>query len=552
MVTMYIQFQAGAAAALQAAEELDKSIEPRDKKVVVLEKFDGGGSTLRSGGVVYAGGGTDYQVREGVEDTEDDMFNYLAAELGDSVSVKFLRSFVKTSKENLTWLRDLGVPINLQESDTHAYLDKCQQPPMGYNLYHSGSEKQYPFINIAKPAPRGHLPEGARSSVGAGQPLWMGLDSAVRKRFQRITLRQYTWVTSLILDKQLEVAPNTSNVRVVGVRALTIAHAPWLIRKLYLSLYSFASLTNPYRWLDPFAIALIHFLQRLYLSEITIKAASGVVLCTGGFCRNPRMVDKYMPAYNGLFPIGAAGDDGSGIELAAKAGADLAHIDSGASWKFIYAPLAFLKAVFVNKSGERLCNEDRYGSHLGKLSIEENNGESWLVLDQGIRDCILHELWTSDKIPLVERIQGYMNLYTNSKKAESIELLARRCGIDSDQLSSTIQTYNGDCLRGEDIEFRKNQAYLQPLVKPPFYAVDYSARGTSWFTPWLTMGGLKVEEATGRVVNTENHPIPGLYAAGRAASGLPSQSYVSGLSLADCIMSGRRAARHALSNIRQC
>jgi 3-oxo-5alpha-steroid 4-dehydrogenase len=39
--------------------------------------------------------------------------------------------------------------------------------------------------------------------------------------------------------------------------------------------------------------------------------------------------------------------------------------------------------------------------------------------------------------------------------------------------------------------------------------------------------------------------VDGLYAAGRAAAGLCSRSYVSGLSLADCVFSGRRAGRHA-------
>jgi 3-oxo-5alpha-steroid 4-dehydrogenase len=37
--------------------------------------------------------------------------------------------------------------------------------------------------------------------------------------------------------------------------------------------------------------------------------------------------------------------------------------------------------------------------------------------------------------------------------------------------------------------------------------------------------------------------MPNLYAVGRTAIGVASQSYVSGLSLADCVFSGRRAAR---------
>jgi 3-oxo-5alpha-steroid 4-dehydrogenase len=45
------------------------------------------------------------------------------------------------------------------------------------------------------------------------------------------------------------------------------------------------------------------------------------------------------------------------------------------------------------------------------------------------------------------------------------------------------------------------------------------------------------------VLDASGQPVPGLYAAGRAAIGIPSHLYISGLSLADCVFSGRRAGR---------
>ncbi len=63
--------------------------------------------------------------------------------------------------------------------------------------------------------------------------------------------------------------------------------------------------------------------------------------------------------------------------------------------------------------------------------------------------------------------------------------------------------------------------------------------------PGLTLGGLQVNEKTGNVVNEKGEDIPGLYAAGRNAVGVCSNSYVSGLSIADCFFSGRRAGRNA-------
>ena len=56
---------------------------------------------------------------------------------------------------------------------------------------------------------------------------------------------------------------------------------------------------------------------------------------------------------------------------------------------------------------------------------------------------------------------------------------------------------------------------------------------------------LNVDEETGLVRREDGTRVPGLYAAGRAAVGICSNSYVSGLSLADCVFSGRRAGRHA-------
>jgi 3-oxo-5alpha-steroid 4-dehydrogenase len=59
----------------------------------------------------------------------------------------------------------------------------------------------------------------------------------------------------------------------------------------------------------------------------------------------------------------------------------------------------------------------------------------------------------------------------------------------------------------------------------------------------LTLGGLVVDEGTGAVRRQDGSAVAGLFAAGRSAVGICSRSYVSGLSLADCVFSGRRAGR---------
>jgi 3-oxo-5alpha-steroid 4-dehydrogenase len=58
------------------------------------------------------------------------------------------------------------------------------------------------------------------------------------------------------------------------------------------------------------------------------------------------------------------------------------------------------------------------------------------------------------------------------------------------------------------------------------------------------LGGLQVNEQSGHVLNQQGEAIEGLFAAGRTAVGIPSKGYVSGLSIADCIFSGRRVAKY--------
>ncbi len=54
-----------------------------------------------------------------------------------------------------------------------------------------------------------------------------------------------------------------------------------------------------------------------------------------------------------------------------------------------------------------------------------------------------------------------------------------------------------------------------------------------------------MDEDTGEVKREDGSNIKGLYAAGRTAVGVTSNGYVSGLSIADGVFSGRRAGGHA-------
>jgi len=94
---------AGAAASIEAAAG--------GADVLALDRYEGGGTSTISGGVVYAGGGTSIQRRAGIEDSPDQMYAYLEKEVGDAVSPATLRRFCEDSPAMIDWLADHGVPF---------------------------------------------------------------------------------------------------------------------------------------------------------------------------------------------------------------------------------------------------------------------------------------------------------------------------------------------------------------------------------------------------------------------------------------------------------
>ena len=137
-----------------------------------------------------------------------------------------------------------------------------------------------------------------------------------------------------------------------------------------------------------------------------------------------------------------------------------------------------------------------------------------------------------------------LNLLFNYKKADTLLDLAHKANIDSAGLIETVAAYNRGAKGEQPDPFGKQMSDMVPIVMPPFYAMDISISSKFLPLPVITFGGLRIEETSGLVLDEAGRTIPGLYAAGRTAVGVASNTYVSGLSFADCVFSGRRVARH--------
>ncbi len=135
------------------------------------------------------------------------------------------------------------------------------------------------------------------------------------------------------------------------------------------------------------------------------------------------------------------------------------------------------------------------------------------------------------------------------RKAATLSGLARKLGVSASGLAATVDAYNAAITSGGEDPAHKAAELCAPIragtvlrhrhLRPPVAdlpgARTHPRRASrSTARPgWCSMS----TAAT----------IPGLYAAGRTAVGICSNSYVSGLALADCVFSGRRAGEHAAS-----
>jgi 3-oxo-5alpha-steroid 4-dehydrogenase len=141
-------------------------------------------------------------------------------------------------------------------------------------------------------------------------------------------------------------------------------------------------------------------------------------------------------------------------------------------------------------------------------------------------------------------------LSRGAPRAPTVAAVAARAGIDPDGLTATLAAYNAaarDPARPDPAG--KPAAARKPQDHPPYYLIDCSVRPRLFYpAPVITLGGLVVAPGSGQVQRADGRPVDGLYAAGRTAAGLCSRSYVSGLSLADCVFSGRRAGRSAAAS----
>jgi 3-oxo-5alpha-steroid 4-dehydrogenase len=438
--------------------------------VTVLERFSGpGGSSAQSGGELYLGGGTRVQRECGFTDSADAMYDYLVAALGPHADTEKLRLYCDGSVEHFDWFDAMGVGFSSSLYDVPAWMPYTDDGLMWLG------EASWPYRELATPAPRGHRPPGPGFAGGILMERMVAAAEA-----EGVTVHLDTRATSLVVD---------SSGAVVGLVA------------------------------------------RHFDAEVTYRATGGIVLTTGGFVDNERMLADHAPVLLGHGKVSDGGDDGSGIEMATALGAATRRMGAVEVAAAI-PPLMPLVGMLVNALGQRFVNEDGYPGVFSHAAIGQP-GPVWIVMDEaGFESLTPYDTW------------GLQPVHA----AETVAELEADLGMPPGSLVATVDLHNAAARAGEDRMFHKDPRWLR-VLEGPFAAFDMrqaaAAGGTSTTGfSGFTLGGLATD-ADGRVQHVSGRVVEGLYAAGRASCGIHGDGYVSGTSLGDGSFFGRRAGRAA-------
>jgi 3-oxo-5alpha-steroid 4-dehydrogenase len=306
---------AGASAAIEARAA--------GAQVLLIESLPRfGGSSAMSAGVVYAGGGTALQRALGVEDSVEDMFRFISGAGGRHPPLAKIRLYCEQSSAHFDWLVAQGVPYQAR------LAPGMTVPTAGESLYFSGCELAWPARDLARPAPRGHVPVAA--GMTGGRVLMEAL--LARAGALGVTLE------AGVAGERLVVA---ADGRVLGMQV---------------------SVAGERR---------------------TIRARRGIVLASGGFIHNRDMVRNYAPElYDCSVPWGNAGDQGMGINMGIGAGAAALRMHQGFAIVPLYPPESVLSGIVVNAFGQRFVAEDTYYGVLGDAIAYHQQGRAWLVTDR--------------------------------------------------------------------------------------------------------------------------------------------------------------------------
>ncbi len=284
-----------------------------------------------------------------------------------------------------------------------------------------------------------------------------------------------------------------------------------------------------------------------------------VILASGGFESNAEMRTRYLGQGWELAKVrGIPYNTGDGIRMALDIGAQSYGHWSGChavAWDLnapptgdrniteLYQKHSYPFGLIVNLEGKRFVDEGAdfrnytYAKY-GREILRQPLGTAFQIFDDKVKHLLRDE---------------YRIAQASKAEAPTIEALADQLGIDRQGLVQTIQEFNAAVQEGEYnptiLDGKHTEGitppksnWALPIDTPPFLGFAVTCGIT------FTFGGLRVNPR-GQVLDTENEPIPGLYAAGELVGGLFYHNYPGGSGLAAGAVLGKLAGASAAEDL---
>ena len=278
-----------------------------------------------------------------------------------------------------------------------------------------------------------------------------------------------------------------------------------------------------------------------------IRATNGVVLCYGGFSRDvqyrmmqdPKLTDK----------LDSTNQPGATAELwreTSRIGCAQVQNDwiqctpwnnpkekgMGLGWTFAQSGAAEY-GLWVSTTGKRFVNElANRKVRADAIMVEQTNGHRAVAI------CTLPNL----KAYEVARPGMLKKLVADGivKEYKSLDEIAADYKIPAEELKKTVEGFNKAVETKNDPEFgRYINAEQVPLTEGPWYAAEMSPKVHH------CMGGLVTDMKCHVIDIVDSKPIPGLYAAGEATSGVHGAVRLGSCAILDCLVNGRIAGQSA-------
>lgn len=265
--------------------------------------------------------------------------------------------------------------------------------------------------------------------------------------------------------------------------------------------------------------------------HIFVRARKAVVACAGGFGANREMRSLHDPRLYNLTTTNIEGTSTGEVLVmmedigAAVTGMDHIQCNPGCppgrklrvnmfSWP--------QNMIMVGFDGKRFIAED---------SRRDQMRDAILALPKQTAFCIQDDYGQSlnnkghqkDNLKALETGDAW--------RADTLEELAKKAGIDPENLKKTVADYNKDCDAGND-RVGKKPRNLRRIEKAPFWA------GYAGMSVHHTMGGAVINKYT-QVIDRHGKVIPGLHAVGEITGGIHGSNRLGGNAIADIFTFGR-------------